>query len=114
MSARKSGNARAKADAVAVLIAAGWREDGETATQAYRQGTAASPVYGNTGGELVVVGGRQRFVQPETGMKVTVGAVTTCFYTVTDGKPRYHVTLPTKEIERIRSWSDGIAHKTTA
>jgi hypothetical protein len=73
-------------DAVDALLAAGWLADGATPTETVRMGTSASPVYGGSGGELRVFGGRQRFVRPGGDLRCTVGRSSVSFYHVRDGQ----------------------------
>ena len=96
-----------QAEAIAILLAAGFQPHGETASQTVRIPTVRAPVYGGIGGELATFGGRPRFVKPGTTLRVTVGKVTTCFYDVVDGQTKYLVNLPTRDAKRIRFFAEG-------
>ncbi len=63
---------------VHVLLAAGWLEDGQTASDTVRIPTQRSPVFGGSGGELRTIGGRRRFRNGERFC--TVGPRTVNFY----------------------------------
>ena len=64
----------------AALQAAGWEQDGQTDVKQVRVPTMKSPVFGGTGGELVKMGGRDRWKKGQR--RVTVGARTTFFWTI--------------------------------
>lgn len=67
------------------LLTAGFQPDGQTREETVRIPTAASPVFGRSGGELAKFGGRQRYSQTGTNIKATVGPRTTAIYRV-EGK----------------------------
>lgn len=67
------------------LLSAGFKPDGHTREETVRVATAASPVFGRSGGELAKSGGRQRFSQTGTNVKATVGPRTTAIYRI-EGK----------------------------
>ncbi|WP_298151050.1 hypothetical protein [Flavobacterium sp.] len=73
------------ADAIQILIAAGFAPDGQTKQEHVRIPTANSPVFGGSGGELATFGGRQRFAKTGTDIKATVGLRTTALYRSTGG-----------------------------
>lgn len=89
-------------DAIAMLLSLGWVRAGSTPAETVRVPTAASPVYGRSGGELRTFGGRARLVLPGTDRRVTVGARTTCFYRMGDKGPTGYENLPTRELHKIR------------
>ena len=65
-----------------VLQGAGFVPDGATPVETVRVPTAASPLFGKSGGVLATFGGRVRMAMPGTDIKVTVGARTTYLYRV--------------------------------
>ncbi len=82
--------------AAAVLLRAGFAEDGHTREETVRVGTSRSPVYGGIGGELRTSGGRARFVLPGTDIRVTVGQRTVCIYRRAGREPEFFGTVETK------------------
>jgi len=73
---------KAMADTIDLLLADGFFPDGLTQQQTARLPTKRSPVLGNTGGELITLGGRLRFTKPGSNIKATVGRQTTALYRV--------------------------------
>lgn len=49
----------------------------------------------------VRLGGRKRYVLPNTTIRATVGRVKTCFYFLTDGEPTFLAKLPTLDVKTI-------------
>ncbi|WP_439392389.1 hypothetical protein ACRQ5Q_22600 [Bradyrhizobium sp. PMVTL-01] len=101
---------------VDLLLASGWVEDGHTASQSFRSGSASSPVYGGMGGTVSHTGGRMRFKKPGTMMKATIGKLTSCFYEVEDGKINYASNVKTRDFPRVKVWAitEVCFHRTTA
>lgn len=75
-----SKSEKAMADAIQSLLDAGFEPDGTTREETVRIPTRNSPLFGNSGGELAKLGGRQRFAIPGTTYKATVGMRTTAVY----------------------------------
>jgi DNA polymerase-3 subunit epsilon len=73
---------QALAAALNALLAAGFVPDGHTLQEQVRIPTSRSPVYGQSGGELATLGGRQRLALPGTNVKATVGPRTLALYRV--------------------------------
>jgi hypothetical protein len=69
---------RAMENVIQKLKELGWQENGETMKREFRMPTQKVPLYGKSGGELVTLGGRQRFKRGD--YFVTVGGKTTFFY----------------------------------
>lgn len=69
-------------EVIDLLLKSGFVPDGTTETQIVRIPTKRSPLYGKSGGELATMGGRQRFMKPQTKIKATVGKRTTAIYRV--------------------------------
>lgn len=76
---------RALAAALDALLAAGFIPDGRTRQEHVRIPTSKLPVYGQSGGELATLGGRQRLALPGTSVKATVGPRTLALYRVKVG-----------------------------
>lgn len=68
------------ADTIQILLAAGFTPDGQTKVEQVRIPTKDCPVFGQSGGELATLGGRQRFAKAGTDIKATVGLRTTALY----------------------------------
>lgn len=51
---------------------------------------------------------RVRLILKDTNWKVTVGAQTTCFYNVVDGKPKSFTNIKTKSIDDIEAFLKGL------
>lgn len=90
--------------AVTVFEELGFLEDGATRTEHVRIGTSRSPVYGGTGGELRVFGGRMRMALPGTDIRATVGKVSVCVYRAAGkGQPAQDMrTFGTRELDMLR------------
>lgn len=95
----------------AALTAAGFVPDGATPTEHVRIPTVKNPVYGGLGGKPATFGGRARYSHP-SGVKATVGKVTTCVYLVIPKEARRPQDLSatktlwvgdTRELEAIRA-----------
>lgn len=98
--------ALAMGEAVKCLLSAGFVDDGQTLTEQVRIPTKASPVFGQSGGELATFGGRMRFVKTGTRIKATVGKRTTAIYEVQGAGlagVRGIASIDTSEIEKIRA-----------
>jgi hypothetical protein len=75
-------NQRSMAAVIDLLLAAEFVPDGETRQEHVRIPTANAPVFGQSGGVLATLGGRQRFVKSGTTIKATVGPRTTALYRI--------------------------------
>lgn len=104
---------QAMADAIDVLLSAGFTPDGQTREEIVRVPTQQSPLLGVSGGVLAKFGGRQRFAQADTGVKATVGPRTTAIYRV-DGPGltgvRGIATHNTSDGNAIRATVAGLVH----
>lgn len=102
----------AMADAIEDLLAAGFIPDGQTRDEVVRLPTRRVPLLGASGGELAKFGGRQRFAQPGTGVKATVGPRTTAIYLVEPGRGLGGVraigTHDTDDLQAIRATLAGL------
>jgi hypothetical protein len=65
-------------DLIQKLIINGWQEDGQTSIETMRIPTLNAPVFGNSGGKLITIGGRLRMKKQD--WYVTIGKRTTNFY----------------------------------
>ena len=65
---------------IALLLEAGFVEDGQTRSKVVRIPTQEAPLYGRGGGRIATFGGRARFHLPGSDLYVTVGARTTTVY----------------------------------
>ncbi len=97
---------QAMAAAIDALLSFGFTPDGETREEMVRIPTKKSPLYGCSGGELVKLGGRQRFALGDTNLKATVGKRTLAVYRI-DGKGlagvRGIASLDTSDLDRLSS-----------
>lgn len=82
-----------------MLLANGWKPDGQTQQDLVRIPTTRSPVFGGIGGELKTFGGRKRFARGNK--RVTVGQRVVCFYTFQDRKCFDFERVSTKDVSRI-------------
>lgn len=73
---------QAMAAVIDLMLASGFRPDGETHQETVRVPTKDSPLYGRSGGQLATFGGRQRFAKDGTTVKATVGIRTTAIYRI--------------------------------
>lgn len=82
--------AEAVENVVALLRRNDFVADGETQTETVRvPSRGAAPVlnHGKSGGRLRTIGGRQRYTNARTGVRVTVGTRTVYIYRVNNGQP---------------------------
>lgn len=71
---------QAMADTIQILLAAGFKPDGQTRIEHVRVPTKESPILGGTGGVIASFGGRERYTKEGTDIRATVGLRTTSIY----------------------------------
>lgn len=90
---------------ITLLSELGYVSAGQTATETVRIPTRRAPVYGGIGGEVRTFGGRARLRVPDRECYVTVGARTTYFYRVTDGRLHTGMSFRTSEVDAIAAYA---------